>query len=788
MVEQVKRKRGRPRKNPLPDELQKLISDTQNKSESKPESKAEEQETRVPLEEYSSTKQPSNSVEWDVPIDQEIKYFDASLSYELTGYKPINETEGLDFNPDWFTEARDTFNRTGHYTEYRNGSKAFSDFWREQYRRCRDGLTVNGYTITGDHYFFLNFYRLENNDPDSLREAGASRTMIFPNFMEGQYQWFHYLSMAKKLRLNACMMKAREAGYSQIEAAIIAKNYTVNRGSINVCCAFAQTQLDKLLDKVWSALSFLDNNTDGGFSKGRVIDTALLKKSGQFKMINGVKTPTGWGSIIQGIVVDRPGKLRGDRTDILMFEEFGLWPNSLKAYTQADALVGQIGNQFGVRLIGGTGGESGPQMEGLRKMYYDPEIYGVLPFKHNYTQTGDYTISAFFLPAFKTVKQVSLYDHRGYISDKVGKEFFDRVREIKSRDPEEFVTYCAEFCYNAEEAFSLEGQNKFNKVHIAEQLTRIRALKQCPPIETGYLEYTFKEGKHVEENINGFRWIPNQNGKIQILEHPIWTLQQKVDSDGKVVWSPPSEKIKNLYVIGIDGIDIGKSQTSEHTKDPSDFCLVVYKRAYGLDEPQFVAIYKDRPNDVRECYKIAIKLAQYYNATINIEATRQGIIPYARDRKLLKLFMKRPRATLQDSAVNTNKQYGTPATTAIIDHQTDLIADYVNDYCHLIWFDEMLDELNRYSDENKRKFDIVASMAMALLADEELRGMVPKMVETKIDTWQDIGYYTDENGNRRYGAIPKQDNQIRVNNNFGQLYDNIGIRTSDPRILSEYLW
>ena len=186
----------------------------------------------------------------------------------------------------------------------------------------------------------------------------------------------------------------------KIEAAIIAKNYTVNRGSINVCCAFAQTQLDKLLDKVWSALSFLDNNTDGGFSKGRVIDTALLKKSGQFKMINGVKTPTGWGSIIQGIVVDRPGKLRGDRTDILMFEEFGLWPNSLKAYTQADALVGQIGNQFGVRLIGGTGGESGPQMEGLRKMYYDPEIYGVLPFKHNYTQTGDYTISAFFLPAF----------------------------------------------------------------------------------------------------------------------------------------------------------------------------------------------------------------------------------------------------------------------------------------------------------------------------------------------------------------------------------------------------
>lgn len=775
MAEEIKRKRGRPRKNKLPEEIDTLIKEVENKAETQ----VNESQQEHPIQTHS---------EWDVPIGQEIKYFDATLSYELTGYKPINEYQGLDFDPSWFTEARDTFNRTGHYTEFRNGSKAFADFWREQYRRCRDGLTVNGYTITGDHYFFLNFYRLENNDPDSLKEAGASRNIIFPNFMEGQYQWFHYLSMAKKLRLNACMMKAREAGYSQIEAAIIAKNYTVSRNSVNVCCAFAQTQLDKLLDKVWTALAFLDNNTDGGFSKGRIIDTTLLKKSGQFKMINGVKTPTGWQSIIQGIVVDKPGKLRGDRTDILMFEEFGLWPNSLKAYTQSDALVGQIGNQFGIRLIGGTGGESGAQMEGLRKMYYNPEIYGVLPFKHNYTQTGDYTISAFFLPAFKTVKQVSLYDKRGYISDKDGRAFFDRVRNIKAKDPKEFVVYCAEFCYNGEEAFSLEGDNKFNKVNIADQLTKIRALKQCPPIEIGRIGYTYKDNIHISQNITGFSWKPDINSKIKILEHPIWTLSPKKDESGKVIWEPPVDKVKNLYVIGIDGIDIGKAQTSDNTKDPSDFCLTVYKRAYGLQEPQFVAIYKDRPNDIRDAYKIAVTLAQYYNASINIEATRQSIIPWARDKGFIKLFMKRPSATLSEKTKIPNKQYGTPATVAIIDHQTDLIADYVNDYCHLIWFDEMLDELNRYTDENKGKFDIVAAMAMALLADEELQGVVPKKVEQIIEDDDEVGFYIDDRGIRRWGAIPRQKNkQIRFNNDFGQYYDRTGIRTSDPRVVQGYL-
>ena len=50
-------------------------------------------------------------------------------------------------------------------------------------------------------------------------------------------------------------------------------------------------------------------------------------------MRNGTKIPSGWLSQIQKIVVDKPGKLRGDRTDILMFEEVGLWPKFTKAYT-----------------------------------------------------------------------------------------------------------------------------------------------------------------------------------------------------------------------------------------------------------------------------------------------------------------------------------------------------------------------------------------------------------------------------------------------------------------------
>lgn len=777
MEEQVKRKRGRPRKNKLPEEIQTLVDDTLVK-----------QEAIIGLTSVQDTnniKSVNSNKIWDVPLQEEIKFFDSSLSYELTGYRPITTTRGLDFDPSWFTEARDTYKRTGHYCSYRFKSKPYNDYWAEQYRRCREGLTVNGYTITGDNYFFLNFYTLPVVDKN--KKSGAGTQDGFPTFFVSQYTFFHYFEMAKRLHLHCALMKARSIGFSEINAAIATNMFISIRQSFTIITCYDDKKLRRTYRKFTHALTFLDSKTDGGMFRLRQIeDSALTKTSGRYENKNGQKVPTGFQSTVAGVNGSDPSNIRGDRVDLIIYDEAGSWPDLTTAVIQGQELVEVQGIPRGIMMFGGTGGDKGKNLEGLRTIYYDPEAFKVLPYRHNYSQTGETVITAFFIPYFAQSLDPAYMDSRGVVNEEKFKETLQEERNKLANIPKEYVKKCAERCWNAEEAFNLEGENKFNKVNIAEQLTQIRALKKCPPIETGFLEYKYKEGAHIEQNLDGFRWIPNQNGKIKILEHPLWTLPEKRDEEGNVIWRPP-ERIRDLYVIGIDGIDIGKSQTSDYTKDPSDFCLTVFKRAYGTSEPQFVALYKDRPNDIREAYKIAIKLAQYYNAIINIEATRQSIIPYARERKLLKLFMKRPRATLGDSVRNTNKQYGTPATPAIINHQTDLIADYINDYCYLIWFDEMLDEFNRYTDENKRKFDIVASAAMALLADEELQGIVPKRVEEIKDTWQDIGFYTDLEGRRRYGVIPKQNNQILTNNNFGQLYDDNRIRTSNTRLLEGYL-
>ena len=47
-----------------------------------------------------------------------------------------------------------------------------------------------------------------------------------------------------------------------------------------------------------------------------------------------------------------------------------------------------------------TSGDMGAPLEGLKKIYYHPRAFKVLPYRHNYTQTGVYEETGFFIPYF----------------------------------------------------------------------------------------------------------------------------------------------------------------------------------------------------------------------------------------------------------------------------------------------------------------------------------------------------------------------------------------------------
>ena len=775
------------KKKILPKEIQIIVDEVREK-----ELQEDLEEAHAEVQKIID-EQRANKDYWDVKKDEPIEYFDPTLSYELTGYRPINEKDGLDFDPSWFTETRDNYLKTGKYCSYLPKSKRYNEFWKEQYKRCKYGMTVNGYTITGDNYFFLNFYQLPL--VDGSKASGDGLDEGFPTFFASQYTFFHYLQLCRVLHKHSALMKARSIGFSEINASLAARMYTVIRKSKVLITCHNDKFLNGTFSKVDHALTFLNTHTDGGMFKPRLIDKDLHKKSGVQIKVNGQFEDDGFMSDVKAINGSNPKNIRGDRVDLLIYDEAGSWPGLTTAVVQGQELCEVQGMPRGTMLFGGTGGDMGAPLEGLKKIYYNPKAFKILPYRHNYTQDGTYIESGFFIPYFQQSLNPKFMDNRGVCKIEEYKKELQKERDNLLAVPEEYYKKCAERCWFAEEAFNLEGVNKFNKIKISEQLAEIRLHKRGPRPENGYIDYYYKGNKHSIENIDGFKWIPNSNGKVRILEHPVWSdlymeelqkQKERAEENGEDFEIPVYKEMNDLYVAGIDGIDIGTNQTSKETKDPSDFCITIKRRAFGLSEPQYVAIYKDRPGNIREAYKIAMCLCRYYNCRINIEATRVGMVTWARENKCLNYFMKRPRATLTDVKNGTTKQYGTPATKQIIEQHTDLTADFVEDYCHTIWFEEMLDQLTSYNDENKGKFDIIAALGMTELADQELSGRQPtKVVKEDESGFEDFGYWKDEKGIRHYGIIPKKE-QITITYKINH-DDTLGFETSDTRLLQNYL-
>jgi hypothetical protein len=82
-------------------------------------------------------------------------------------------------------------------------------------------------------------------------------------------------------------MKARSIGFSEINASLAARLYSVIRKSRTMITCYNDKFLKGTFNKFDHALTFLNTCTDGGFFKLRLIDQDLNKKSGKKVKING---------------------------------------------------------------------------------------------------------------------------------------------------------------------------------------------------------------------------------------------------------------------------------------------------------------------------------------------------------------------------------------------------------------------------------------------------------------------------------------------------------------------
>lgn len=674
------------------------------------------------------------SDDWDVKIGDPIPYFDPELSYELTGYRPITKTRGLDFDPKLFTVAADTYRRDGRYTHFTPGTFAHRKYWEGEFKKCHDGVTIGRYRLTGENYFFLNYYRLLSVLGD--KKGGELREENFPTFIAKQYEYFHYLDMVGKLGLDGLAFKSRGVGASEIAASNCAWAYTFIKASNVVVTAFSDDYVSTTLSKVWQELDFLNTCTEDAFRHVRMkADTNYFKRASK---VDKDGNETGWMSQIQGIVTDKPGKLRGERCFRVFFEEAGQHGALIDSYVQGRALVDILGFRVGSRIVFGTAnGESNPKLAGLKRMFYNPQDFTMLPYKHNYTRNGDIMYTGYFIPSYSMwfgTKDERGFDERGVVDEERAKKYYQSHWD-KISDPSVLIKDKAEYCFTPEDAFIMEGSNAFNMEKLSEQQMNIDHGLVDKPKKVRFKWGLTKDGTVDRHSMPTIEYT--ELGHTQILEEPIR------DAEGI--------PIQNLYVLSVDGIDSSIDTTTGQT-DLSKYCILVLKRAFGLSEPKVVALYKFRPNQVSDAFDETIKLAQYYNGKVLVECTRTGVIEHFKKHGLTAYLMQKPQSI---TSGRNARQYGCPADIKTIERELQLINDYIENYYTQICFPEMVDELLRYSFENKRKFDIVAALGVLLLADEELANRPPKATETRqYENLTKLGYYTNEFGQIEFGIIP----------------------------------
>ena len=133
---------------------------------------------------------------------------------------------------------------TGTYSGSVYGSRSYKEFWDAQKKRCNEGYSSNGYRLTGDNYFFLNFYNLKTSESDTINQAYG-----FPMFLVFQYEYFHYVELCEKLDYDVALLKSRGIGFSEMASSFSTRPYTTIPNYRIMVTTFSKGHLDPTLEK-----------------------------------------------------------------------------------------------------------------------------------------------------------------------------------------------------------------------------------------------------------------------------------------------------------------------------------------------------------------------------------------------------------------------------------------------------------------------------------------------------------------------------------------------------------
>lgn len=556
----------------------------------------------------------------------------------------LNIRPGKFVNTELFNETARTYQATGKYTQFKVDSIPHRQFRRRECDRRRNGFSapcwqnpdgsIEDIWITGGHYNFLNYTRMERTDESSVivTEHGATAKKIysFPSFIDAQFWTWQIIEFCRRNGLHLIIDKTRRGGFSYIMAADSSNEVNLSKHKVVIHVAADNRYLIKqggLSDFAVNNLKFYEEKTP--FKRGIFSPTADSFKLG-YRMKNGVEADDSWSSSLLSVSANNnPDCAIGKDAVTIKVEELSTMQNfdDFMNVTEPTMTVGT--RTTGTLMAWGTA--TAANMQIFEQNFYNPRAFNFMPFENVWDNDARNEICGFFKSYAwgleGEIDGVKGFDEDGNSNLRIGLKLAARER-IKKKETaktfSEYLNYLGQRALFPAESFSSASENIFSSEALNKFEDKLR-------VDNSYKFYT--DGELFEDGLKKIYFKSNARIKIENPDAKIYDYIQGVPRRGNEdphgcirVWFAPEYEetyiddrlvraiLPGTYVAVYDpvGIDKDKKEITDRHSHNSMFVVEMPRERNGF-KPKLCAAYYGRTERLEEADEKFYRLCKWYN-------------------------------------------------------------------------------------------------------------------------------------------------------------------------------
>lgn len=556
----------------------------------------------------------------------------------------LNIRPGKFVNTELFNEAARTYQATGKYTQFKVDSIPHRQFRRRECDRRRNGFSapcwqnpdgsIEDVWITGGHYNFLNYTRMERTDESSVivTEHGATAKKIysFPSFIDAQFWTWQIIEFCRRNGLHLIIDKTRRGGFSYIMAADSSNEVNLSKHKVVIHVAADNKYLIKqggLSDFAVNNLKFFEEKTP--FKRGIYSPTTDSFKLG-YRMKNGVEADDSWSSSLLSVSANNnPDCAIGKDAVTIKVEELSTMQNfdEFMNVTEPTMTVGT--RTTGTLMAWGTA--TAANMQIFEQNFYNPRAFGFMAFENVFDNDARNEVCGFFKSYAwgleGEIDGVKGFDEDGNSNLRIGLKLAARERTEKKKTAKtfaEYLNYLGQRALFPAESFSSASENIFSSEALNKFEDKLR-------VDNSYKFYT--DGELFEDGTKKIYFKSNARIRIENPDMKTYDYIQGVPRRGNEdphgcirVWFAPEYEeiyindrlirsiIPGTYVAVYDpvGIDKDKKEITDRHSHNSIFVIEMPRERNGF-KPKLCAAYYGRTERLEEADEKFYRLCKWYN-------------------------------------------------------------------------------------------------------------------------------------------------------------------------------